>query len=191
MGKRRQGQIDRAIEGYVPKANAHISTPKLSEDQVREIKKRLATGETAKSVAQDFPISHYTVWGIRSGKTWKHVNTTNRVEDDSVLLEQAASILQLDTDEKRFYWLVGLLEGEGSFMRGAPSSPNAPRVSVAMTDEDIIARVAEICHAKYQSVRSRNERHKQVYRVYIKGSKAVALMRTLYSLLGQTPPSAN
>lgn len=38
---------------------------------------------------------------------------------------------------------------------------------------------------KYQSVRSRNERHKNVYRVYIKGSKAVALMRTLYSFMGK------
>lgn len=42
-------------------------------------------------------------------------------------------------------WLAGLLEGEGSFVITAmnkPPSPRTPRVSVAMTDKDVIEAAA-------------------------------------------------
>ena len=42
------------------------------------------------------------------------------------------------------YWLAGLLEGEGSFMRGPPSRPNMPAIAIQMTDEDVIQRVAQL-----------------------------------------------
>jgi hypothetical protein len=70
-------------------------------------------------------------------------------------------------------------------MRGVPSSPNTPRVVVAMTDEDIIARVAQFCSASYQPLRSRNANHKSVYRVYMKGRKAVQLMEQLHPYMGK------
>ena len=52
-------------------------------------------------------------------------------------------------DEKELYWLAGLLEGEGSFMRGAPSRPNTPMVSLSMTDEDVVARVGRMLGVSY------------------------------------------
>ena len=32
------------------------------------------------------------------------------------------------------HWLAGLLEGEGTFMTGPPSSPGLPVIAVNMTD---------------------------------------------------------
>lgn len=79
-------------------------------------------------------------------------------------------------ENEEFYWLAGLLEGEGSFMKPPPSSPNAPRISINMTDEDIIARVAVIFKRKYQFIKSKNLKHKDSYRVTLSGKRAVELM---------------
>ena len=42
------------------------------------------------------------------------------------------------------HWLAGLLEGEGSFMTGPPSSPGLPVIAVNMTDQDVMARLGRI-----------------------------------------------
>jgi hypothetical protein len=55
----------------------------------------------------------------------------------------------VSTDEDWFYWLAGLLEGEGSFMHGPPSRPRMPHIHLKMTDKDIIEKVAAIFQAKY------------------------------------------
>jgi hypothetical protein len=182
MGLRRKSQIDRALQNFIYKPNANITTPKVTEAQVRAIKARLANGETAKSIAQDFPISHYAIWDIRSGKTWGHVSIDDKEAADSFQHLQLP-VLEF-TEENAFSWLVGLLEGEGSFMSGPPSSPNTPRISIAMTDEVVLARVGEICGTKYQSLRSRNAKHKNVFRIHVRGSKAIALMRQVYPFMG-------
>jgi hypothetical protein len=179
MGQRRQGQIARALENYVINPHRNITQSKITEDQVRAIKKRLVNGETAKSIAQDFPISHYAIWDIRSGKTWGHISIT---DDIPIASEE---IIPLEhSEENDFYWLAGLLEGEGSFMSGPPSAPNNPRISVAMTDQDIIERVAQLCQTTSQALRSRNEHHKLVYRMLLRGKNAVELMRHLHPLMG-------
>ena len=46
-------------------------------------------------------------------------------------------------ERDEFFWLVGLLEGEGSFMPAPPSEPTRPRISIQMTDEDVLSRVAQ------------------------------------------------
>lgn len=180
MGQRRQTQIDKALAHYHPKEHPTLTRNKITEEQVLEIKKRLATGETAKSIAQDFPISHYAIWDIRSGKTWGFIDIEKPPSKQPPI-----KIVNLDTEENRFHWLVGILEAEGSFMAGPPSAPNIPRISLPSTDEDVVARAAEICGCNYQALRSRNENHKNVFRLYIKGSKAVELMKRLYPHMGQ------
>ncbi len=181
MGKRRQQQIDRALEGYAFKSNTAITAPKLTEDQVREIKKRLKTGETAKSIAQDFPITHYTVWGISEGKTWKHVTLESEA---ATAIEDIKNPGYVWTEQSRFHWLVGLLEGEGSFMSGTPSEPNRPRIIIAMTDEDVVARAADICNVSYRKLASRNANHKDVFRTMVRGRQAVELLKQIYPLMG-------
>ncbi len=181
MGQRRQAQINRALESYIYK-HKPLPTPKVTEDDVRAIKKRIAAGEMAKSIAQDFPISHYAIWDIRSGKTWSHVTlepSENRPQEPEVIP------LALDTDEKKLYWVAGLLEAEGSFMASAPSEPNRPRIALPMTDEDVVARAADILGVRYNALRSRNEKHKNVFRAMVRGRQAVEQMKILYPLMGK------
>lgn len=76
MGQRRQEQIKRALENYTHKSlyRARYSTnAKLTIEDVKLIKRRIAKGETAKSIAKDFGVTHYTIWAISGGKTWVDV----------------------------------------------------------------------------------------------------------------------
>lgn len=47
---------------------------KLSVEQVREIKTRLANGDRPTDIARDYPISYYTVRNIATGRHWKEVS---------------------------------------------------------------------------------------------------------------------
>jgi hypothetical protein len=77
MGQRRQAQIRRCLENYVSASellgNRFRAGSKLTIDQVKAIKRRIANGETAKSIAKDFGVTHYNIWAIREGKTWKEI----------------------------------------------------------------------------------------------------------------------
>ena len=50
----------------------HRSSP-LTRDMVRAIKKRLHTGETAASIAEDFPVAHRAISSIGRGERWVDV----------------------------------------------------------------------------------------------------------------------
>jgi len=83
------------------------------------------------------------------------------------------------------HWLAGLLEGEGSFMKPAPSAPNQIIISLQMTDEDIVARVASLAGLRYKKQRNPRPGHwKDVYQLQIRGGKAVSLMAVLKPLMG-------
>jgi hypothetical protein len=78
--------------------------------------------------------------------------------------------------ESDFYWLCGLLEGEGSFMKGPPSRPQYPVLSVTSTDEDVIQRISALLNVRYCSVTKRQQHWKQSFSLRIHGKKAVDLM---------------
>ncbi|MBL8187237.1 MAG: hypothetical protein JNK38_04475 [Acidobacteria bacterium] len=81
-------------------------------------------------------------------------------------------------------WLAGLLEGEGSFLKAPPSNPNCPRVSLEMTDKDIVERAALLMGGKVVRRILKSSAWKPAYRVIVKGSRAVTLMRLLYPEMG-------
>jgi hypothetical protein len=90
--------------------------------------------------------------------------------------------------EKDLYWLAGLLEGEGSFLKGPPSAPHQPRISLSMTDEDVIKRVSSLWGVKHHPVgktRCLAKRWTPAFGVCLKGSKAAVLMEQLYPLMGR------
>ncbi|MDT7541147.1 MAG: hypothetical protein QOE33_1051 [Acidobacteriota bacterium] len=80
-----------------------------------------------------------------------------------------------------FYWLCGLLEGEGSFMKGPPSRPQYPVLSITSTDEDVIQRVGSLLGVSYCSVTKRKTHWKQSFSLRIHGRKAVDLMTRMRS----------
>jgi hypothetical protein len=75
-----------------------------------------------------------------------------------------------------FFWLCGLLEGEGSFMKGPPSRPQYPVLSITSTDEDVIQRVGSLLNVGYCPVTKRQAHWKQSYTLRTHGRKAVDLM---------------
>ena len=73
-------------------------------------------------------------------------------------------------------WLGGLLEAEGWF--GFTSKDRYPAISIAMTDEDIIVRVAAIWDTRI--TRNRNK-----WVTKINGSRAIQWMMTLLPFFGR------
>jgi hypothetical protein len=92
------------------------------------------------------------------------------------------------TDEDWFYWLAGLLEGEGSFMKGTPSHPESHRIHVNMTDKDVIAKAAEVMGVNpfgpYKRT-GRDAQYKPRYYAILVGAKSIELMKLLRPLMGQ------
>lgn len=85
--------------------------------------------------------------------------------------------------EVELAWLAGLLEGEGSFLRGPPSAPNTPVAKVQMTDRDVIARVAALFEVGYVN-ESQHEEYKTAYQTMLRGERAVELMKRLRPFMG-------
>lgn len=86
-------------------------------------------------------------------------------------------------------WLAGILEGEGSFLMGSPSGPYRIKISLQMTDEDIILRAAKLMGVSsiHHYVRSNKKTHKvykPIWGITLGGSKAVLLMNKLYPIMG-------
>jgi group I intron endonuclease len=53
--------------------NIGLGHARLTEDQVREIKRRLRVGETNRAIAQEFGVQACTIYSIKRGRTWSHV----------------------------------------------------------------------------------------------------------------------
>lgn len=47
---------------------------KLTEEQVREIKRRLRNGETTRALAKEYGVGKSTIGSISSGENWKHIS---------------------------------------------------------------------------------------------------------------------
>lgn len=89
------------------------------------------------------------------------------------------------TTELDLHWLAGLLEGEGSFLKPTPSHPNQLRISLQMTDEDVVSRVSALWGIKYHAVTPANPNHKTIYVINLRGKRANEWMITLFPLMGQ------
>lgn len=83
-------------------------------------------------------------------------------------------------------WLAGLLEGEGSFMKGPPSAPNTPSVSVHMTDLDVVERVTKLFGMGFiLEPKKQRDHHKKSYLSRVRGQRAIDLMILLRPLMGE------
>lgn len=81
-------------------------------------------------------------------------------------------------------WMAGLFEGEGSFLA---DNGGKIRVSIAMTDRDVVDRFARLTGAnllgpyRYANGGTR----KPSYRVVVNGPRAVALIELIWPYLGE------
>jgi len=87
-------------------------------------------------------------------------------------------------DDREFCWLIGLLEGEGTFIAAPRSGRGIPVVRVSMTDRDVVERVGTLIDRAVLAVRKRRVHHKTPWVTSIKGAPALALMRAIYPHMG-------
>ena len=89
-----------------------------------------------------------------------------------------------------FHWLVGILEGEGSFgfwrSHGTNKNWRYPRIHLSMTDRDVVLRAAKLLHVRMEGPFGPNGMEsKPLYKVRIGDSTAaVWWMKKLYSFMG-------
>lgn len=84
------------------------------------------------------------------------------------------------------WWLAGLLEGEGTFLAGPPSSPNRTSIVVQMTDRDVVERVSAVMGtATVRTVHPRRYPHHKIsFVTSLRGARARDLMVELRPLMG-------
>ena len=88
--------------------------------------------------------------------------------------------------QQELYWLAGLLEGEGSFLKGTPSQPNKCTIAIASSDKDVAEKVSKIFTTKpnYLPNAGKNVPHyKDIWLVKLSGGRAIELMKTLKPLM--------
>lgn len=81
------------------------------------------------------------------------------------------------------HWLAGLIEGEGCIGKAHKRPRFTPCITVAMTDRDVILRVAELFKRKIYEAAPPNR--KRIFSTRVSGAEAIAWMMTLYSLMGE------
>lgn len=68
-----QGNIDdRQQRARHMHGSSHYKA-KLDENKVREIRRRLDEGEDEHALAEEYGVTHGSIWFIHKGRTWKHV----------------------------------------------------------------------------------------------------------------------
>lgn len=89
-------------------------------------------------------------------------------------------------------WLAGLLEGEGSFFLQKTNVRGKyryyPKITVVMTDLDIIERVSRIFGTSVYVMpasQMKQPHHKQQYRATLTGMRAAGIMVDIAPLMGQ------
>lgn len=87
------------------------------------------------------------------------------------------------THDERVAWVAGILDAEGAFMAPSPSAPTKARVSVEMSDEDVIRYLARVVGLAYHERPARHERAKPTYVLLIRGRRALSLMAEVYPYL--------
>lgn len=88
-------------------------------------------------------------------------------------------------DDKDIAWLAGLLEGEGSFMKGPPSRPRLPIVILSMTDEDVVLRASKMFGVGYiRSRRGEARGWKNSFITKVVGKRALLVMKAVYPHMG-------
>lgn len=61
------------VRGYTFSRKPMEKGPKLNQDQVKEIKRRIWKGESNIEISKSFPVNNRTIGNIAREQTWKHV----------------------------------------------------------------------------------------------------------------------
>ena len=179
MGERRRAAIARAIRCF------RVPNRKLNYDgAAEEIRRRHQRGESVSSLARFFLVARQTIHQILQGHIYR-APPSRPWRDPRPALPAAEPPPWMSALE--FHWLAGWLEGEGSFLAPPPSDPFHCRISGQARDEDVMAEVGRLLGVKPlldRSGQARNPEWSAMWRVLLKGSRAMALMLAVEPLAG-------
>lgn len=82
-----------------------------------------------------------------------------------------------------FHWLAGLLEGEGCFSVSKKGKYAYPKISLNMTDRDVVLRASKLLQST-PPCRVKNKGGRDTYQTNITGSRALVMMRKLMPFMG-------
>src|SRR5260221_9352025 len=92
---------------------------------------------------------------------------------------------------KDLYWLSAIIEGEGCFTANRKGPYCYPKITVKMTDEDIMRRVGNILGSNVHQYKGQDDNFirtmkcKDTYQTTVTGIRARGWMMTLYPLMGE------
>ena len=72
LGTHRDNLDDRIVR-MSGRRGVQMHTAKLTEDAVREVRRRVASGESRRAVARSLGVSHTVINALINGKFWRHV----------------------------------------------------------------------------------------------------------------------
>lgn len=72
LGTSRENTLDAVRKGRMQHGSTHVLA-KLNEDDVREIRRRLALRHSHRLIAIDYGVAKETIRVLAHGRTWKHV----------------------------------------------------------------------------------------------------------------------
>ena len=87
------------------------------------------------------------------------------------------------SDQQTLAWLAGVLEGEGSFMFS--EKHKSLILTVQMTDEDVIARIAGIWSSAISKANVKQSHHKTPFSTKLVGARAAYFMNLLLPFMGE------
>jgi len=76
------------------------------------------------------------------------------------------------------FWLIGLLEGDGTF---SYSGAHTPMIRIAMTDKDTVQRAADLMGCEVRFKKRGKAHYKDLFTATIGGFRAADLMVRIYS----------
>jgi hypothetical protein len=160
--------MDGKIKAYAPRKNTH--SPIFSVN---------VYGDRARSVMRKI----LPFMGERRSARIRQV-----LQDAGEPFSESFSDFKSLSEKDVFSWMVGLLEGEGAFLRAPPSHPNKPRVCLQMTDGDIVERFSAIVGRKSTGWDRRpveGKTYKKVFICTVTSRKAMNLMEKISPHMSQ------
>lgn len=72
LGTNADNVADKGAKGRTPRGE-DVARARLTEGDVREIRRRRAAGESGPKIAADFGVTFSAIYSIENGETWRHV----------------------------------------------------------------------------------------------------------------------
>lgn len=171
LSVRRQQKITTIIDTWVP-PNRDLKVPESVENLIK-MRKTMSCAQIGKL----YDVNGETIRMMTKGTYNTQVVKTFRCSNPP------------QTHTTSIYWLAGLLEAEGSFMKGSSSSPNKPTISIQMTDKDVMEHVSSFFGrvlTPYQpkgQTKDGSRDFKKVYLCQLRGKLSLDLMQKLQPLM--------